>query len=81
MVRVLKEQCVVEQDAVTGSKRITIKANTERVSDSLQNPADPDAGCDGHIGKGYQAQIGKTCGASENENTSQLLFNVINLRL
>lgn len=72
MVRVLKEQCVVEEDAVTGSKRIIIKANKEIASDSLQNPSDPDAGYDGHKGKGYQAQIGETYNTSEDEKTPQL---------
>lgn len=72
MVRVLKEQCVVEQDTVTGSKRIVIKANKEIKSDSLQNPSDPDAGYDGHKGKGYQVQIGETYDPSEDENASQL---------
>ncbi len=72
MVRVLREQCVVEHDAVTGNKLIIIKANKEIASDSLQNPSDPDAGYDGHKGKGYQAQIGETYDKSENENTPQL---------
>jgi hypothetical protein len=72
MVRVLKEQCVVEQDESTGRKRIIIKANKEIASDSLQNPSDPDAGYDGHKGKGYQAQIGETYDTSEDENTPQL---------
>jgi hypothetical protein len=68
MVRVLKEQCVVD----TGGNRIIIKANKDIASDSLQNPSDPDAGYDGHKGKGYQVQIGETYDTAKDENTSQL---------
>ncbi|MCB2181511.1 MAG: transposase [Desulfobulbaceae bacterium] len=48
MLRVLKEQCIVEQDEATGEKRVMIKNNKDVPSDSLQNPSDPDATYDGH---------------------------------
>jgi hypothetical protein len=37
-----------------------IKFNKEVPFDSLQRPFDPDAGYDGHRGKGCQAQIAET---------------------
>jgi hypothetical protein len=72
MVRVLKEQCVVEHDKVAGEKRVTIKANKDVPSDSLQNPSDPDAGYDGHKGKGDQVQIAETYSRREDEDNPQL---------
>lgn len=60
LVRVLKEQCVIEEDHETGSTKIRVKANKEIPSASLQNPSDPDAGYDGHKGKGYQVQVMET---------------------
>ncbi len=44
MVRVLKEQCVVEQDEATKEQQIIVKANRAVPSDSLQNPSDPNGG-------------------------------------
>jgi hypothetical protein len=44
----------MEQDENTHEKRISLKANKDIPSDSLQNPSDPDASYDGHKGKGYQ---------------------------
>lgn len=73
MVRVLKEQCIVEHDEVTHQKRVIIKANKDVASDSLQNPSDPNAGYDGHKGKGYQAQIAETYSRSEDEEDSSKL--------
>ena len=52
--RVLKEQC-----NLTGDKEhpVELKVPKEIVSDSLQNPSDPEATYSGHKGQGYQAQI------------------------
>jgi NAD-dependent dihydropyrimidine dehydrogenase PreA subunit len=70
MVRVLREQCLVEEDPDAHSKKVTIKPNKEVSSDSLQNPSDPDAGYDGHKGKGYQVQVAETY--SNNEDQAEL---------
>ena len=72
MVRVLKEQCIVEHDEVTHENRVVVKANKDVPSDSLQNPSDPDAGYDGHKGKGYQVQIAESYSRQENEENPQL---------
>lgn len=72
LVRVLKEQCLVEHDEVTHEKRVVIKANKDVSSDSLQNPSDPDAGYDGHKGKGYQVQIAETYSRQEEGEHPQL---------
>jgi hypothetical protein len=58
LVRLLNEQCVVEKTDATTS--VVIKPNKDVPSDSLQNPADPDAGYCGHKGKGYQMQVMET---------------------
>jgi hypothetical protein len=71
MVRLLKEQCHVEQDAETQAQRVSIKPNKEVPSDSLQNPSDPDASYDGHKGQGYQMQISETyCQEGEKKSLS-----------
>jgi len=71
MVRLLKEQCHVEQDAETQAQRVSIKSNKEVPSDSLQNPSDPDASYDGHKGQGYQMQISETyCQEGEKKSLS-----------
>ena len=72
MLRVLKEQCVVECDEATNAKTVTIKANKDVPSDSLQNPSDPDAGYDGHKGKGYQVQVAETYTPDKDEENPQL---------
>ncbi len=56
LARLLKEQCIVER-VDTHTTQVSVKANKDVPSDSLQNPSDPDAGYDGHKGKGYQVQI------------------------
>jgi hypothetical protein len=38
----------------------------------LQNPSDPDAGYDGHKGKGYQVQIAETYSNSEDKDNPEL---------
>lgn len=67
MVRLLKEQCNIENDDKGDGKKISIKPNKEIPSDSLQNPSDPDAGYSGHKGKGYQVQIMETYSVNEDE--------------
>jgi len=58
LVRLLNEQCVVE-NAADGTT-VTIKPNKDVSSSSLQSPSDPDAGYCGHKGKGYQMQVMET---------------------
>ncbi len=58
LVRLLVEQCVVE-NAADGTT-VTIKPNKDVASSSLQSPSDPDAGYSGHKGKGYQMQVMET---------------------
>jgi len=60
LLRLLREQCTVEEDAATKAKTVRIKPNKEIPSDSLQNPSDPDATYCGHKGQGYQAQVMET---------------------
>lgn len=75
LTRVLKEQCVTEQDENTDEQRVTLKANKDIASDSLQNPSDPDAGYSGHKGKGYQVQIAETYSTEEDaENLSLITY-------
>lgn len=57
LVRLFKEQCIVEQEADSTEKRAAARPNKDVPSDSLQNPSDPDAGYSNHKGKGYQAQV------------------------
>lgn len=60
MVRVLKEQCLVDDSTHNRAGRVTVKKNKDIASSSLQNPSDPDAGYDAHKGKGYQVQLAET---------------------
>ena len=60
LVRVLREQCTVGEDAGTKGKTVRISPDQEIASDSLQNPSDPDATYCGHKGQGYQAQVMET---------------------
>jgi len=78
MVRLLKEQCDVEQDDQTQVQRVSIKPNKEVPSDSLQNPSDPDASYDGHKGQGYQMQVSETyCEGEGEKKTLSLITGVI----
>jgi len=77
MVRLLKEQCYVEQDAETQVQRVSIKPNKEVPSDSLQNPSDPEASYDGHKGKGYQMQVSETYSQEQDKKTFSLITEVI----
>jgi len=73
LARVLREQCLVAEDPDTNTKKVTIKANKEVASDSLQSPSDPDAGYDGHKGKGYQVQVAETYSTNEDQDTLSLI--------
>ncbi len=77
LIRLLKEQCHVEQDGQTPGPRVSIKANKEVASDSLQNPSDPEASYDGHKGQGYQMQVSETYSQEEREKTLSLITGVI----
>jgi len=76
LARLLKEQCIVER-VDTHTTQVSVKANKDVPSDSLQNPSDPDAGYDGHKGKGYQVQVAESYGTSEDTDTLNLITSVI----
>lgn len=76
MTRILKEQCIMEQDEKTNEQRISLKANKDIPSDSLQNPSDPDAGYSGHKGKGYQVQIAETYSNGNDSEHLSLITHV-----
>jgi hypothetical protein len=57
LIRLFKEQCVVEQGKDSLEQKAVARPNKDVPSDSLQNPSDPDAGYSNHKGKGYQAQV------------------------
>lgn len=76
LARLFKEQCIVER-VDTHTTLVSVKANKDVSSDSLQNPSDPDAGYDGHKGKGYQVQIAESYGTSEDTSTLNLITSVI----
>ena len=65
MVRVLHEQCDVQEETVTVKKKTG--------GDVIQNPSDAEASYDGHKGPGYQAQIAETC---SKENDVQVITGV-----
>jgi Transposase DDE domain len=73
LVRMFTEQCVVEKDTNNASK-VTVKANKDVPSSSLQNPSDPDAGYCGHKGKGYQMQVMETY--SEDKSQPNLITHI-----
>jgi len=76
LARLLKEQCIVER-VDTHTTQVSVKANKDVPSDSLQNPSDPDAGYDGHKGKGYQVQVAESFSTSEDTNSLNLITSVI----
>jgi hypothetical protein len=76
LARLLKEQCIVER-VDTHTTQVSVKANKDVPSDSLQNPSDPDAGYDGHKGKGYQVQVAESYSPTEDTNTLNLITSVI----
>jgi hypothetical protein len=76
LIRLFKEQCRLERDEATQQPNVSIKSNREVPSDSLQNPSDPDAGYDGHKGKGYQMQVAETYCPEEKKKTLSLITEV-----
>jgi hypothetical protein len=76
LARLLKEQCIVER-VDTHTTQVSVKANKDVPSDSLQNPSDPDASYDGHKGKGYQVQVAESYSTSEDTDTLNLITSVI----
>jgi hypothetical protein len=69
LARVLREQCLVNPAADSDQPPVmTVRANKEISSSSLQNPSDPDAGYDAHKGKGYQAQLAETYSTEAEED-------------
>lgn len=76
LTRLLKKQCIVER-VDTHTTQVSVKANKDVPSDSLQNPADPDARYDDYKGKGYQVQVVENNSTSENTNTLNLITSVI----
>jgi hypothetical protein len=76
LARLLKEQCIVER-VDTHTTQVSVKANKDVPSDSLQNPSDPDATYDGHKGKGYQVQVAESYSTDEDANTLNLITGVI----
>ena len=76
LVRLLKEQCVVEDGGQAGEAKVSVKANKDVPSDSLQSPSDPDAGYSGHKGKGYQVQVAETYENSEKKSQPSLITHV-----
>lgn len=77
LVRVLREQCTVEQDPDAKGPKVSIKPNKEVPSDSLQNPSDPEASYDGHKGQGYQMQVAETYSRGEVDKPLSLITEVI----
>ncbi len=57
LVRLFKEQCIVEKSDASSEPKAIARPNKDVPSDSLQNPSDPDAGYSSHKGKGYQVQV------------------------
>jgi len=76
LVRLLKEQCIVEANPDSGAPKVSVKANKDVLSDSLQNPSDPDATYDGHKGKGYQVQVAESYSMAGETNTLSLITAV-----
>ncbi len=76
LVRLMKEQCIVEEDITTKGRKISVKPNKDVPSDSLQNPSDPDAGYSGHKGKGYQVQVAETYSNNKDDNSLSLITHV-----
>ena len=76
LVRLLKEQCSVQDGAEASKAKVSVKPNRDVPSDSLQSPSDPDAGYSGHKGKGYQVQVAETYEASEDKNQPSLITHV-----
>ncbi len=65
LLRVFSEHCDVDNE------QVVVKPSIEVPSDSVQNPSDPDAGYDGHKGKGYQTQIMETYSTEEDRKSDE----------
>ncbi len=76
LVRLLKEQCILQR-VDTHTTQVMVKANKDVASDSLQNPADPEAGYSGYKGQGYQVQVAESYGTAEETDTLNLITGVI----
>lgn len=76
LVRLLKEQCTVAKDAAADREIVSIKPPKQVLSDSLQNPSDPDAGFDTHKGRGYQVQVAETCSYEVEDKPLSLITHV-----
>ena len=76
LLRLLKEQCIVEDDISGPGKKVSIKPNKDIASDSLQNPSDPEATYDGHKGQGYQVQIMETYSPDPENKQLSLITHV-----
>jgi len=72
LVRLFKEQCLVEEaDENTSEHKAVAKPNKDVPSDSLQNPSDPDAGYSSHKGQGYQTQVVENYAGPEPEDSGE----------
>jgi len=60
LLRVMDEQCHVQETAEGELIEVAVKPPKEVPSDSLQNPSDPDASYSGHKGQGYHVQLMET---------------------
>ena len=81
LVRLFKEQCIIENNDDFSDPKASAKPNKDVPSDSLQNPSDPDAGYSGHKGKGYQAQVAEnytesTDSAEEEKHELSLITHI-----
>jgi len=72
LIRLFREQCVVEESEQSSEKKAVSRPNKEVPSDSLQNPSDPDAGYSGHKGQGYQVQVVESYSTDEEKQLSLL---------
>ena len=75
LVRVLAEQCIVDESAEQRS--VVVKASEQVPSDSLQNPSDPDASYNGHKGQGYQVQLMETYSDTEQKEAREKELKLI----
>ncbi len=71
LVRLFKEQCLVEENEDNSESKAVAKPNKDVPSDSLQNPSDPDAGYSSHKGKGYQAQVAENYTVADNSDEEE----------
>jgi hypothetical protein len=76
LVRLLREQCVVERSPKNAAK-ITVKANKDVASDSMQNPSDPDAAYNARKGQGYQVQLAENYSTPHDPKMLSLLTSIM----